>query len=60
MKNWKGFGRKWSQPSLRCYPRISPEGLRKTTKHKYFLSFLTRQTDLKMNVYGHTRRTVTF
>jgi hypothetical protein len=29
MKNWKGFGRKWSWPKLWCYPGICQEGLRK-------------------------------
>jgi hypothetical protein len=29
MMNWKGYGRKWSWPSLRYYPSIYLEGLRK-------------------------------
>jgi hypothetical protein len=32
MVNWKGYGRKKSWPSLRYYPIICLEGLRKTTK----------------------------
>jgi hypothetical protein len=32
MLNWKGCGRKWSWPNLRCYPDIFLEGLRKSTK----------------------------
>jgi hypothetical protein len=30
--NWKGYGRKQSQPNLRYYPGICLEGLRKTRK----------------------------
>jgi hypothetical protein len=31
--NWKGYGRKWSWPNLRYYPRISLEVLRKTMEN---------------------------
>jgi hypothetical protein len=32
--NWKGWGRKWSYPNLRCHPGIFLERLRKIHKEK--------------------------
>jgi hypothetical protein len=40
MKNWKGFGRKWSWPNLRYYPGIHLEGLRKTTENSVRIASL--------------------
>jgi hypothetical protein len=30
--NWKGYGRKWSEPNLKYYPSICLEELKKVLK----------------------------
>jgi hypothetical protein len=61
MMNRKGFGRKWSYPIFRYYPRICLEGLRKATKKSFRISGLraeisrirSRNVNHSTTMFGH-------